>query len=134
MSRLMVSLLLAAALSGCRSAPRSPREALPASVDGAALREPARDVSIGGAPEDIRKAGLRGAASAVYEGQNRFEVTLYELGAPASAFELMQKWRPAEGRMAFYRERYFGVVQSAGADRASLAAFALSLDRRLKVN
>ena len=57
---------------------------------------------------------------------------LFELsGTPGgSAFDAFQKWTPAQsGKLAFYRGRYFGVVESPGAGRATLDRFTVAFER-----
>jgi hypothetical protein len=124
-------LLICLTLAGCRRTAQEWADLLPASVGDAWSRRQVNEVPAGAAPEEIRKMGLRRAAAAVYEGPARIDVTIYEMGSPASAFELIQKWRSAEGRMAFYRDRYFGVVSAPQAGRGTLAAFTQSLERSL---
>jgi hypothetical protein len=49
-----------------------------------------------------------------------------------TAFDAWQKWRPAQsGKIAFYKGRYFGVVESPGVDWEMLDRFAVTVERSL---
>jgi hypothetical protein len=41
----------------------------------------------------------------------------------ATAFDAMQKWQSQPGKMAFFQGHYFGVVESPGANPATLSRF-----------
>ncbi|MBZ5626601.1 MAG: hypothetical protein LAQ69_49160 [Acidobacteriia bacterium] len=50
----------------------------------------------------------------------------------ATAFDAFQKWRPAQpGKMGFFKGRYFGVVESPQADRATLDGFTVAVEKAL---
>lgn len=76
--------------------------------------------------------GLVQATRGRYEGPQALSVTFYEMRAAASAFELMQRWRPSEGRLASYKGRWFVVIEAKGADLATLSRVAEGLDDALE--
>jgi hypothetical protein len=61
-------------------------------------------------------------------------LTLFEMPQwpGATAFDAFQKWRPAQpGKMGFFKDRYFGVVESPQADRATLDRFTAAMEDAL---
>ena len=78
-------------------------------------------------PEQIRRAGLRRAQSAIYtQGANTLHVQKYEMAAAASGLDLEQTWRPAPSTVAFHRDSFFYVVRWEG-DRAAVTSFTREL-------
>jgi hypothetical protein len=49
----------------------------------------------------------------------------------ATAFDALQKWQILPGKMAFYKGRYFGVVESPKADRNALNRFTIAVESTL---
>ena len=90
---------------GCSQADRPLEEAVPAQLGGWNRTKmtaiPASDV-----PEVIRQLGLKRAAAATYTGPATINVRFFEMNAPTSAFELIQKWRQQDG-LAVYSGRFF---------------------------
>lgn len=84
------------------------------------------------APEIVRQLGLERAHTASYAGAGEIDVTLYEMKAPAVAFELAQKWRPEAGTVFFYQGPYFALVRWHGGDRERNGAFIRGLEASLK--
>jgi len=59
-----------------------------------------------------------------YSGTPPITLSLYAMPwSPGSAWDAIQRWRPAPGRMAFAKGRYFGVAASPGADPSTLLRF-----------
>jgi hypothetical protein len=61
-------------------------------------------------------------------------LTLFKMpGWPgATAFDALQKWRPAQpGKVGFFKGRYFGVVESPQADRPTLDRFTVAVEGAL---
>jgi len=90
------------------------------------------------APADVRSwrgiAGARRICRAEYAGSPPMRLTLIEMpGDPgATAFDAFQKWGPArQGAECFFRGRYFGVVEAAGAEPAALRRYLDALDHAL---
>ena len=74
----------------------------------------------------------RGVAawSAVYDGTPRITATIHEMPS-GLAFDVLQKWRPEPGKLAFFRGRYFGVAESAGTDQRALQPFVAAFEKLL---
>jgi len=91
------------------------------------------------APPDARSwrgiGGARRICRAEYEGTPALRLTLFDLpGYPmgGGAFDAWQKWPPNQpGKLGFWSGRFFGVVESPGADRAALDRFAAALGKAL---
>ncbi len=81
-------------------------------------------------PPLVRELGVKRAAEVTYAGPATTSVRVYEMNVPASAFELMQKWRQQDGR-AIYTGPYF-VVANAAAD-AGAADLLTQLRKDIKV-
>jgi hypothetical protein len=76
----------------------------------------------------------RRVCQAEYAGSPSMRLTLFEMPewAGATAFDAFQKWRPSQpGKMAFYKGRYFGVVESPQAGRAALDRFVVAVENTL---
>jgi hypothetical protein len=61
-------------------------------------------------------------------------LTLYDMPEwpGATAFDAMQKWNRQPGKMAFYKGRFFGVVESSPeADTETLSRFIVALEAAL---
>lgn len=108
---LIAAVLAASALAGCSK--EAKKMALPETVDGGFKR--------------VQGFGFR----AEYSGPGKVTVTLTEMTSSGDAFEAMQRWKPMPGRLAFYKDRYFGVAQSADLDAKALNAFVSALEKKL---
>lgn len=67
---------------------------------------------------------------AQYEGSLRIDVTLFVMpgGPGGGSFDAFQKWPPRQpGKLAFYRGRFFGIVEADGAAPDELDRFTTSL-------
>jgi hypothetical protein len=79
-------------------------------------------------------SGARRVCRAEYAGSPAMRLTLFEMPEwpGATAFDAFQKWRPTQpGRVGFFKGRYFGVVESPLADRATLDRFAAAVEKAL---
>ncbi len=82
-------------------------------------------------PEDIRSQGYKRARRAFYEsGANRLQAIVYEMNHQTVAFEMTQKWRPQEGKMAFHEGAYFVVLD--GGDAAAKRSLAGQIGKVLQ--
>ena len=114
--------------------PATPDVRPAASVAGWRLAAPAKCAK--GAPPEARMSrGLsqtRRFCRAEYAGPRPVRVMIFELSAQpgGSAFDAFQKWTPAQaGKLAFYRGRFFGVVESEQADPVTLDRFTVAFER-----
>ena len=83
------------------------------------------------APEIVRQLGLKRAATATYTAAGNVSVRVFEMNAPTSAFEMIQKWRQQDG-LAVYSGPFFIVADPNSGPQASdvLAALRRQLDTR----
>jgi hypothetical protein len=121
-----------ALLAGCGGSSPPSAPPLPARVDPGWTLESLQAIDVALAPDFVREAGLRAAWRASYAGPGLCEVTVFELSTSAAAFELVQKWRPQEGRVSTYSGTLFLVVESKQVGQAELIGFAGGLERRLR--
>jgi len=125
-------LFLTAAVPACRG----PREAsgplLPSSLEGGWQLASSEPIPAGDVPETVRALGLRRAERYRYLGPEELSVTVYAMSTSAGAFELAQKWRPAEASLAFHQDSYFVVAASPALDRPRLLLVITSLENWLK--
>ncbi len=68
---------------------------------------------------------------ATYSGSGKVTATVTEMAAAGLAFEAVQKWRPEKGKLAFQKDRWFVVLESADLDAAQLNSFAAALEKAL---
>jgi len=114
---------------GCR---REPRVLLPAAFDGWKLEgaEPAE------ASPEARRLGVRRVVKGRYAGDGKgflFSLTVYEMGAGAAAFELVQKSQARSGYLAFQAGNLFCEIASREAvDARALGKVASALERVLQ--
>ena len=115
----------------------TPYQDPPAQISGWKLAAPAecgRTI-----PADARAwrgvATSRRTCRAEYAGPVAMRLTLFDMpGYPVGggAFDTWQKWPPDQpGKMGFFTGRFFGVVESPQADRATLDRFAVSVGKAL---
>ena len=84
----------------------------------------------GSAPEFMSKHGARAWWRASYAGPGAITVELYELAAPASGLDLVQRWRPMADKVVWYTARYFVVVKWQSPDRSAVGAFIRALQKQ----
>jgi len=83
-------------------------------------------------PAGVSSHSVEAAYRAVYRGEaGSAAVELYRMKAAPSAFELVQQWRPQEGKVAGYRGRWFFVVSAPEAGSEALSALADALEKSL---
>ena len=78
--------------------------------------------------------GVTGAQPTIrttYSGPGKVTVTFTEMAAAGNAFEAVQKWRPEKGKLAFQKDRWFVVLESADLDAGQLNNFAAALEKAL---
>lgn len=102
--------ILLACLLGC-SSPSKPFEEILPTQAGEWTRSSVDALDVASTPVIISQLGLKRAASATYSGPSSISLRVYEMNVPASAFELIQKWRQQEGN-AVYTGPYFIVAAS----------------------
>ncbi len=84
--------------------------------------------------QELKQRGIKQARRGNYEANGvRLTASVYEYGSQAVAFEMVQKWRPEPGKMAFHQGSYF-VILSGGApeDNKVRNDFAAVLEASLK--
>ena len=116
----------------CGGGPEAAEFSFPDAVAGDWKLVASEPVAAGAAPEEVRRLGLRSAWRGRYEGPGSLAITVYEMTTWGGAFELAQRWRPAEGRLAFYVGALFIVLESKGMDHAALSEVVESLEAALK--
>jgi len=121
-----------ALLAGCGGSSPPSAPLFPSFVDPGWKLESVQAIDVASAPDVVRAVGLRAAWRASYAGPGRCEVTAFELSTSAAAFELVQKWRPQEGRVSTYSGTLFLVVESQQASQAELIRFAAGLETQLR--
>lgn len=78
---------------------------------------------------ELKRMGIKRTRRGIYaQGGTKVTASVYEYGAPAVAFELVQKFRPQPGRIAMHKGRYFVVLESAVADATARDRFASQLE------
>lgn len=119
-------ILAAAALAmlACSEPPAGPH--LPLTLNGGWTRADAPAPPA--APEQVTKLGLVRAHSAIYEGNGRIEVIVYQMTSESGAFELVQKWRAEPGTVYLHKGRNFVLLRSPGMDNASLSKLANQIE------
>jgi len=125
MKRLWIVLIAAIAIELSRGYFPPPVEALPEAPAGWTL---VAQTALSPVPQDVQESPETSHAvkawRASYSGVSPITLTLYAMPwSPGSAWDAIQRWRPAPGAMAFAKGRYFGVAVSPGADPATLKRF-----------
>jgi hypothetical protein len=130
MPRLVLALIAIISIS-CAGQRNPLKEILPVQVQRTWTLEEARTLPNEEAPAAIRAQGLKRSLIAVYRGNGRIRVRVFEMSGETTAFEMIQKWRQTDG-LAFYRGRYFVVGESGDVDRTTLSGFLQALQRDIK--
>jgi hypothetical protein len=136
LKRLLQIVIVTAAIAICADllsslAPRTPLPSTAAGWNLAAPQDCATPV-----PAGLRQwrgvARARSVCRGKYGGSPEMTLTLYDMPEwGASAFDAWQKWQTQPGKMAFYKGRYFGVVESPAADMNTLNRLALAVEATL---
>lgn len=117
------------AFAGCRN-PNENREVLPMEMAGW-KRKAVENIPGEQVPEEIKRLGFKKGRRAFYLGQaGRLLVTIFEMNHQTVAFEMVQKWRPQEGKLAFHQGAYFVTIE--GGDAAELKSLAAAVEGVLK--
>ena len=126
-------LTFVALTAACTRPSKALKEILPTQVQRAWILKETAALPTEESPAIIRSLGLKQCIRAVYEGNGRVTVRLFEMNVEASAFELIQKWRQQDG-LAMYKGPYFFVVEAKGPDQATLASFLQAFQQELKTS
>lgn len=120
--------IAALAVCACGSAPPL---ALPESAGQWRKQSPDQEVTQVDITPEIHRLGLRQAKQAEYANpaESKMRLFVFRMGGQAAAFELVQKWRPAAGRLAFSVGDQFCEVRG---DAGELAAAAAAFESTLK--
>lgn len=135
--RLAYLCIVGAVITVCSEQPScaTPNVVLSPTVAEWTLRSPQDCVKP--APADLRIWGgttqARRVCRAEYDGPAQMRLTLFYMpgGPGATAFDALQRWKIQPGKMAFYKGRYFGVVESSQADRNALNRFTVAVTSKL---
>ena len=73
----------------------------------------------------------KGFTEARYDGTPPIQVHLEQKSSQTTAFSAVQSWRPEPNKLAFYRGRIFGIVESPGADLRTLNRFVTAFEKTL---
>jgi len=128
----VVSVCLVTLLAGGCSNPGERQEILPMNL-GEWRRTAVEQIPAEEHKEELKRMGIKAARRGMYEknGQ-RVTAAVYQFGASAVAFELVQKFRPEPGKIAFHQGNYFVVLESQTSDATVLNSFASILEGTLK--
>lgn len=69
--------------------------------------------------------------SARYDGPIALKISVRRMSSGTVAFSMVQSWRGEKGQVAFFRGRYFGVVESAGASHDTMNRFVAAFEKLL---
>lgn len=124
--------LLAAAslLAGCKN-PNLVQEILPMTL-GEWRRLSVENTPPEEYPAELKQRGIKRARRGTFTGKGRIFVSIYEFAGQAVAFEMVQKWKPEAGKMAFHEGPYFVVLEATEADNKAMNQFATLLESSLK--
>jgi len=89
------------------------------------------DLRFAEAVEGWRLVESKGFTEARYDGTPPIQVHLEQKSSQTTAFSAVQSWRPERGKLAFYRGRIFGIVESPGADLRTLNRFVTVFEKTL---
>jgi hypothetical protein len=75
-------------------------------------------------------AGALQVCTARYIGSPAMTLTIFDMpgSVGATAFDAFQKWQTQPGKLAFYKGRYFGVVESPNAGLSTLNRFTIAVE------
>ncbi|MBI4904829.1 MAG: hypothetical protein HY820_14405 [Acidobacteria bacterium] len=83
-------------------------------------------------PSELKERGIKRTRRGIYQGASKITVSVYEFGAGAVAFEMVQKWRPQPQKMAMHAGPDFVILESTDADAKQMSAFATLIEASLK--
>jgi hypothetical protein len=121
----MRALILLVALIGCSH--RQTELQFPSEIAGSWKLAAPPVQSLEQAWPDARTHGLEGLSVARYEGEGTPLVLAHRMSSSANAFELIQRFRPESGTVAFQYGIFFIVVRSPALGQSGLNRFAAEL-------
>ncbi len=131
MSKHWTSFLLLLAFLGCGGS-REPFTPAPQLFGGWRL-DSAEQVPLSRIPAQVSSRGVKAAFRAVYKNDSETAaVELFEMQTAPSAFELVQQWRPEDGKLAGHYDRWFFTVECPGAPNTVLSALADAVEDSLR--
>ena len=123
-------LLLLVLTGACGRSGTAPAGSLPTQIGGEWRLAGSDRPPDSSAPEMVRSLGMKRMLRGNYvAGPVKVVVTLCEMNGTSSSFELMQKWPPAAGSVAFYKDQWFGLAESPGTDHALLNSFVAAFEK-----
>ncbi|MBL8216158.1 MAG: hypothetical protein JNK87_35895 [Bryobacterales bacterium] len=127
----VLCLLLALLAPGC-SNPSENLETLPM-ILGEWRRTAVENIPAEEHTQELKRMGIKRSRRAFYEKNGeRVDVSIYQYGASAAAFEMVQKWRPQPGSIATSKGTYFIVLSSKTAPATTLNAVASLVEGNLR--
>ncbi len=125
--RFLIAAWLLASCGGGAKPPAIPEE-LPGGWKRASLSTPPPE----SAPELARSLGVKLVTEAVFSGPGKITVTYYTMGASASAFELVQKWKPEPGEVFLSEGPHFVVARGPMLDGKPVKEIAKAIETELR--
>ncbi|MGH9632002.1 MAG: hypothetical protein ACRD7E_27165, partial [Bryobacteraceae bacterium] len=123
-------ILACALLAACGRSEESLKDALPVQVQRIWVLKATSEIPNEQAPAMIRSLGLKRAIAATYGAEKEIQVRVYEMDVAASAFELIQKWKQADG-LAIYKGSYFAVAPADDSNRVQVGEFLRGFQQEL---
>ncbi len=115
-------------LYGCGKTPSEPLSLPQTLGSGWTLTETTEiaPAEVGGEPGRYE---VEFAVRARYSGTGELLIMCYRMKSEGTAFELVQKWRPADGAMAIYRGPWFATLEGESLSHDELSAAAAELEQ-----
>lgn len=130
----LLNVLLVVVLTGCSGRTDAKKDTMPELLPVQVQREwrlhDATTQPLDSAPEALRKLGAKAWVLAHYQANGTVTVRLAQLPA-GTAFEAMQKWHDPSA-LGFFKDDYFGTVESERLTREELAGFVQDLQQNIK--
>jgi hypothetical protein len=83
--------------------------------------------------EELKRMGIKRSRRAFYDNKGeRVAVSVYQYGASAAAFEMVQKWRSQPGKIVASQGTYFLILESEKASATTLNALASLVEGNLR--
>ncbi len=103
----------------------------PASVGGEWTLSESVPITGNEVPASGREAGVLEAIRVRYDGPEPLVVSFYRMPTGSGAFEMMQHWQPAAGKLATYSGSWFVELEAPGLDQHRLNALADDVEHAL---
>ena len=123
--------LTLAILMACSKTPQSRSITLPPAFGQDWKLASTSDVPDGETPADVKRLGMRTAVRGYYKGQSPVTITVFQMTSGSGAFELQQRWRSEEGKLAFHRGDLFILIESPAMDIHGLTSVAEAFEEAL---